>query len=193
MWDRAKHSEKKIYLTFDDGPIPEVTDFVLEALKEYQAKATFFCVGDNVLKHPWLLKKIYMEGHTIGNHTQHHLNGWSTRDEDYLRDVNICNESILRVCAEGRSNLFRPPYGRIRRKQIQLIRNEYKVVMWDVLSGDFDKELPSEKCLQKSLKYSKSGSIVIFHDSWKAEGNLKYVLPRFLDHFKNSGFKFEAL
>lgn len=178
--------EKVLYLTFDDGPIPEITPWVLETLADYGAKATFFCVGNNVRKHGKIYQQILDQGHDVGNHTQNHVNGWGTEHLEYLQDVSHCSEYV-------NSPLFRPPYGRMRPTQAQLIQQQYKIVMWDILSGDFDKNLPPEQCLGNVILKASPGSIVVFHDSLKAEKNLKYALPRVLDFFSNKGYSFEAI
>lgn len=180
--------EPVIYLTFDDGPIPDVTEWVLEQLDIYLAKATFFCIGDNVRKYPELFASLLAKGHSVGNHTFNHLKGWNTDDEAYLENVKQCSE-ILPVD----TSLFRPPYGRIKLSQARPLLNNYHVVMWDVLTGDFEKYLSPERCLEKTLKYTKAGSIVVLHDSLKAWRNMSYVLPRMLDHFSSLGYRFEAL
>lgn len=187
--------DKVLYLTFDDGPIPDITEYVLEELDHYQAKATFFCVGDNIFKYPAVYRKILEKGHQTGNHTFNHLKGWKTGDEDYLLNIQRCQQEMdLHLdIAQSPSDLFRPPYGLIKRSQIKQIRDQYQIIMWDVLTGDFNKDLSCEKCLHKAIKYTQQGSIIIFHDSIKAERNLKYALPRFLDHFKNKGYRFEVL
>lgn len=188
-------SEKTLYLTFDDGPIPIVTPWVIETLKMYRAKATFFCIGDNIRKHPLIFDSLKSEGHQIGNHTFNHLNGWRTTDEIYLENIKKCQ--IL-----TQTNLFRPPYGRITFSQIKKFLNlidssfdskNQKIVMWDVLSGDFDEKLNPEKCLQNVLKNAENGSIIVFHDSLKAQKNLEYALPRALDYWQKEGFNFEVL
>ncbi len=203
IW-KKKVKEKIIYLTFDDGPIPGVTEYVLEELKTFKAKVTFFCVGDNILKHPEVYKKILIEGHQIGNHTFNHLKGWNTEDSQYLENIAKCQEIMNRTKDElhltsslkftsGSSKLFRPPYGLIKRSQIKEVKNEYQIIMWDVLTGDFENKLTPPKCLQKAVKYTSNGSIVIFHDSIKAEKNLRYALPKFLEYFSTLGYRFEAL
>lgn len=179
-------SEKKMYLTFDDGPIPEVTPWVLETLKEYNAKATFFCVGDNVLKHPEVFQQVLDEGHTVGNHTFNHLNGWSSENLPYFLNTRRCAELV-------KSDLFRPPYGRVKRGQAMFLQRHYKVVMWDILSGDFDKKITPKQCADNVIKNAKEGSIVVFHDSLKAEENLKYALREVLNHFSNLGYSFQTL
>lgn len=179
---------KTLYLTFDDGPIPEVTEFVLETLQTYRANATFFCIGDNIRKHPGIFNKVIQNGHSIGNHTFNHLNGWKTADEQYQKNIELCDSQIGFT-----TQLFRPPYGRINRTQAKKLNPNRKVVMWDVLSGDFSRNISPEKCLKKSIQYSRPGSILLFHDSLKAQKNMQYSLPRVLDHFKNKGYGFEAL
>ena len=188
VW-RINSPEKVLYLTFDDGPIPELTPWVLDTLVEFQAKATFFCVGHNVEKHPEVFQRILDEGHAVGNHTFHHLNGWKTDATEYLKDSLKADEAM-----EGfvQTPLFRPPYGRITQKQRQQHRHK-KIVMWDVLSGDFSQKLSKEQVLAKSVKHSRPGSIIVFHDNLKAEKNLKYALPAYLDHFSQLGYIFESL
>lgn len=184
-------SDKTIYLTFDDGPHPVATPFVLDELKKYNAKATFFCIGKNVIEFPDLYKRIINEGHSIGNHTQHHLNGWKTETNKYLNDVKSASVHI-------KTSLFRPPYGRLRSAQAKRITNAMnnkaaKVVMWDVLSGDYDEKLSKEKCLENVLDKTRNGSIIVFHDSAKAFPRLEFVLPLFLSDFTQKGFNFKAL
>ena len=173
--------EKKVYLTFDDGPIPEVTPWVLDLLKEYNFKATFFCVGENALKHPEVLNRIIDEGHTIGNHTFNHLNGWNTENIKYFHNIRNCAHLI-------NSKLFRPPYGRIKPKQAQFIQRHYDIIMWTLLSGDFDPLLSKEMCLENVVSNIHPGSIIVFHDSLKAFEKLKYVLPKTLENLKLLGF-----
>ena len=188
FWEIPK-SQKKIYLTFDDGPHPTITIKVLDLLKAYNAKATFFCIGNNVVKYPEVYKRVIDEGHTVGNHTFNHLNGWKTADELYLNDINKAMGYID-------SNLFRPPYGRISRFQIQqLLKPKYqmKMVMWTVLSGDFDSDISAEKCLNNVLLSTKEGSIVVFHDSEKAAEKMLYALPKVLEQFSKKGFSFEKI
>lgn len=180
--------EKVIYLTFDDGPIPDVTEWVLEQLEQYKAKATFFCIGDNVQKHPAIFEKLSHQGHGIGNHTFNHLKGWNTEDEVYWQNIEQC-QTVLSVS----THLFRPPYGRIKRSQALPLLKQYQVVMWDVLTGDFEKYLSPERCLQKTLQHTRAGSIVVLHDSLKAWQNMSYILPRILTHFSALGYRFEAL
>ncbi len=174
--------EKIVYFTFDDGPHPVATPFVLDQLKEYNAKATFFCIGKNVAAHPGIYQRILNEGHQVGNHTQHHLNGWKTEDETYFNDVSAASAYIS-------SRLFRPPYGRMKASQARLLK-EYKVVMWDVLSADFDESIGPEQCLQNVIRNFSPGSIIIFHDSQKAFPRLEYALPQCLAFFAEKGYQF---
>lgn len=190
VW-RLPSAEKVIYLTFDDGPIPEVTPWVLAELEKYNAKATFFCVGDNVRKHPSIFEQVVASGHSIGNHTFNHLNGWKTTDSIYLENVKLC-QNYLDTSQKNAKKLFRPPHGRLSSSQSALLRKEYEIIMWDVLSGDFDQSLKAEVCLQKAIYYTQKGSIVVFHDSEKAKKNLYFALPRYLDHFSKQGFRFEV-
>lgn len=183
---RIPTAEKVLYLTFDDGPIPDITPWVLDTLKQYDAKGTFFCVGENAAQHPEVLDQVISEGHSIGNHTHQHLNGWATENIPYFHNVRKCAKLIP-------SNLFRPPYGRISPKQAQFLQRHYRVVMWDVLSGDFDQSLAPEQCLNNVVSKAGPGSIVVFHDSLKSEKNLKYALPRVLEYFSGQGYRFEAL
>ncbi len=188
LWNKRADG-KRIYLTFDDGPIPIVTPFVLNILKEHQAKATFFCIGDNVRKHPELFEQVKAAGHSIGNHTFNHLKGWKTENQIYLDNYLKADELIP-------SNLFRPPYGRIKRSQIRLLRAhrpELQIVMWDVLSGDFDLKLSPEACLENVLRHVWPGSIVVFHDSLKAFDRLEYVLPRAIAEWSSKGWEFAGL
>lgn len=181
--------EKTIYLTFDDGPVPEVTPWVLNLLKKYQAQATFFCIGDNVFKHPELYKQILAEQHVIGNHTFNHLKGWQTASEDYLENTLKCQKAL-----NIETKWFRPPYGKITPKQIKTLKNEgYQIVMWDVLSYDFEEKLNTDLALKKIIKYTQSNSIVVFHDSLKAFDNLKKMLPPYLDYFSKKGYVFRGL
>lgn len=190
--------KKEIYLTFDDGPIPEITPWVLKTLSDYNAKATFFCIGENVKNHPNIFQNIIDQGHTIGNHTYHHLNGWKTSTQKYVNSIDKA-EINLRSPAFGlqsttTSKLFRPPYGRIKPSQTKKITEiGYKIIMWDVLSGDFDQKLIKEDCYQNVIKNSKNGSIIVFHDSEKAFKNLEYTLPKVLEYCTVNGFIFKAL
>lgn len=175
-----------LYLTFDDGPIPEVTPWVMDLLAAYRATATFFVVGNNVEQHPDLVEQLHERGHTVGSHTWDHLNGWRTENLPYYHNVRRCAERV-------NSKLFRPPYGRLGPKQARFLRRHYEIVMWDVLSGDFDPGITAQTCLRNVTNAATDGSIVVFHDSLKAEAKLRHVLPRVLAHFAERGFAFRAL
>lgn len=191
------NNEKKIYLTFDDGPIPEVTEWVLAELKKNNAKASFFCIGKNIEANPDIFKKIINDGHSIGNHTYNHLNGWKTSTENYLADIEKCENAIIKsACDFKRSTpqLFRPPYGKIKTGQTKRIKSlGYKIIMWDVLSGDFDQKIAKEKCLDNLIQNIEPGSIIVFHDSVKASKNLKYALPKVLDYLNNNNFSYARI
>ncbi len=178
------HKRDSVYLTFDDGPIPEVTPWVLDELKKYNAKATFFCIGGNVEKHPEIFRRILAEGHSVGNHTFNHLNGWQTETTEYIENVEKAEKQMSKDARRSDYNpelLFRPPYGKINSKQAKALQAKgYKIVMWDIISYDYDANTSPEKCLQNVLKNIKPGSVVVFHDSLKAEKNLRYVLPKVL-------------
>jgi peptidoglycan/xylan/chitin deacetylase (PgdA/CDA1 family) len=178
--------EKNIYLTFDDGPHPVATPFVLDVLKQYNALGTFFCIGKNVQQHTDIYQRIIMEGHAIGNHTQNHLNGWKTSNELYLADIAEAGKNID-------SKLFRPPYGRMRSSQAKQVSKDASIIMWTVLSGDFDTGISVNKCLDNVIRNTKQGSIVVFHDSEKAFPLLKEVLPRVVDHFSQQGYLFKKI
>lgn len=197
-WWRIDTKNKEIYLTFDDGPVPDFTPWVLNTLEEHGAKATFFCVGENIKKHPLIYKDILDAGHAVGNHTFNHLVGWKTPTQQYIKNIlkaegYIHKESKKGVSKKG-TKLFRPPHGRIRPLQARILRKKgYKIVMWDVLSGDFDQRLSKEECFELTVKSIRNGSIVVFHDSDKSFRNLDYVLPRILTHFKERGYAFKTL
>jgi peptidoglycan/xylan/chitin deacetylase (PgdA/CDA1 family) len=200
-WNKSR-SKKIVYLTFDDGPIPNVTDFVLNTLKSFGVKATFFCIGDNISKHPAVFERVKNEGHAIGNHTFNHLKGWKTDDETYIQNILKCQQLT-------QTNLFRPPYGRIKKSQItklkpvfnsqfsalkaQTANRQLQIVMWDVLSGDFDLKLSPEKCYQNVIKNTQNGSIIVFHDSLKAFDRLHYTLPKVLKYLSEKGYQFGTL
>jgi peptidoglycan/xylan/chitin deacetylase (PgdA/CDA1 family) len=183
---RIPTSEKQIFLTFDDGPIPEVTPWVLEQLEKYQAKASFFCVGDNIRKYPEIFQQVKNAGHTIGNHTMNHLNGWATENLTYFHN-------IRQGASQAKTSLFRPPYGRVTPKQTQFLLRHYRIVMWDVLSGDFDTNISPDQVLKNVVQNVAPGSIVVFHDSVKSQERLEYALPKVLEHFTALGYTFDAL
>lgn len=187
-WKIDDAVEPTIYLTFDDGPIPDVTEFVLEQLDRYAAQATFFCIGDNVQRHRDILLKVLEAGHMIGNHTFNHLNGWQTDDDKYLKNIGQCQKELNFDTA-----LFRPPYGRIKKAQVPRVMETHSIIMWDVLTGDFDRNQPADVCLRKSIQHTEPGSIVLFHDSLKAWPVMSYVLPRFLAHFAERDYTFRAI
>lgn len=180
--------EKKIYLSFDDGPHPTVTPFVLDQLKQYNARATFFCIGKNVAEHPDIYKRIINEAHSVGNHTHNHLNGWEANDQVYMKNIIMAGKHID-------STLFRPPYGRITRFQARQVMDKlhYNIIMWSVLSGDFDINLSPEDCWQNVLKATAPGSIIVFHDSEKARKRLLYTLPKLLEYYKERDYSFEEI
>lgn len=178
--------EKVIYLTFDDGPNPEITPWVLEQLAEFNAKATFFSIGENVEKFPKIFKQVINAGHSVGNHTYNHINGWAYDNIPFFHNTRHCARLV-------KSSLFRPPYGRLKPKQAQFLQRHYRIVMWDVLSGDFDHNISKEQCLANVTNNAEKGSIVVFHDSSKAKENLQFVLPEVLKHFTALGFSFEQL
>jgi peptidoglycan/xylan/chitin deacetylase (PgdA/CDA1 family) len=175
-----------LFLTFDDGPIPEVTPWVLDELDKYNAKATFFCIGDNVNRHPGIYRNILDRGHVTGNHSYHHLNGWNTDNESYFADVMKCSEVV-------RSYLFRPPYGKIKPAQVNFLKKNFTIIMWDVLSRDYNQNLSGETCTKNVIGKAKAGSIVVFHDSLKARDRLEVALPATLSFFKEKGFSFQPL
>jgi peptidoglycan/xylan/chitin deacetylase (PgdA/CDA1 family) len=192
VWD-IPNNEKKVFLTFDDGPTPEITEWTLEQLKKYSAKATFFCIGNNIEKHPEIFQKVVEHEHAIGNHTFNHLKGWETANEKYIKNVVLCQSAINQQPTTD-NRLFRPPYGKIKPSQSRVLRKMgFKIIMWDVISYDFNKAISPEKCLENVLKNVVSGSIIVFHDSAKAEQNLKYALPKTLKSLKQEGFTFEKI
>lgn len=190
VWDIPPVAgEKTLYLTFDDGPHPVATPYVLDTLRSFGARATFFCIGKNVQEHPQIYRRILEEGHRAGNHTQHHLNGWKTADAAYMEDIKQAARYID-------SALFRPPYGRISKFQASLLQGPpygYDIVMWDVLSADFDRALTPEKCARHVVRHARPGSIVVFHDSEKAFPRVKEALPVVLGYFAGKGYRFEAI
>jgi peptidoglycan/xylan/chitin deacetylase (PgdA/CDA1 family) len=190
LWS-IRATEKEVYLTFDDGPHPQVTPLVLQQLKQYNAQSTFFCIGKNVLLYPGIYKQILADGHSVGNHSFNHLNGWVTDSDSYMADIEKASKIIP-------SNLFRPPYGKIKPKQARIIgkainHSHPQIVMWDVLSGDFDVSITKEECLNNVIKNYTPGSIIVFHDSEKASKNLNYVLPMVLEKLSNEGYIFKKI
>jgi peptidoglycan/xylan/chitin deacetylase (PgdA/CDA1 family) len=182
-------NERVLYLTFDDGPHPVVTPFVLDQLKEYGATATFFCIGKNVQEYPQIYRRVLMDGHRVGNHTQNHLNGWRSDDRKYIDDIREAAKQID-------SGLFRPPYGRISSFQSDLLRKppfNYRIIMWEVLSADFDRAVDGDRCMRNVIRHARPGSIVVFHDSEKAWDRLRIALPKVLEHFYKKGYRFEGI
>lgn len=185
LW-QVKTSEKVIYLTFDDGPIPGLTEWVLDELKKFNAKATFFCVGDNIIKNRTIFDRIVGEGHQVANHTQNHIKGFHSNLVDYMSNVNRCEQLT-------QSKLFRAPYGQLRKSQYKaLLKANFKIVFWDVISYDYEKITP-QQCLKRVLRNTKNGSIVLFHDNIKAESNMKFTLSNTLQYFTNKGFDFKSI
>jgi peptidoglycan/xylan/chitin deacetylase (PgdA/CDA1 family) len=185
LW-RVDTQEKVLYVTFDDGPIPELTPWVLDVLKEHGAKATFFCMGRNVEAHPALFQRLLDEGHSVGNHTWDHPSGWRSGRVDYLR-------SVLRCQRYTRTNLFRPPYGRATNAQINSLRKQFTLVMWDVLAGDFEERMTGDDCFAVVRDKARAGSIIVFHDNLLSEIRMKHALPLVLKHFKALGYRFDPL
>jgi peptidoglycan/xylan/chitin deacetylase (PgdA/CDA1 family) len=191
---RINTDKKEIYLTFDDGPVPDFTPWVLETLEKYKAKATFFCVGENIKKHPQIYQQIKDHKHSIGNHTFNHLQGWKTPTNKYIKNILKAESYLQDAKSRHGKKLFRPPHGRIRPLQAKILRKKgYKIIMWDVLSGDFDQTLSKKSCLEYTIKHISNGSIVVFHDSDKSFKNLDYVLPKVLEHFTEKGYVFKSL
>jgi peptidoglycan/xylan/chitin deacetylase (PgdA/CDA1 family) len=185
--------QKNIYITFDDGPTPKITDWVLDTLQRYNASATFFCIGKNIEIHPTIFMRIIDDGHAIGNHTYNHLNGWKTSNENYLDSI-LKTEKLIEKYQISNHKLFRPPYGKIKKVQSKLlIENEYTIIMWSILSADFDMTIDADKCLDNVIKNVKNGSVIVFHDSEKTFEKLKVVLPKVLEHFSKKGFSFKRI
>ena len=192
MWSKEQN-DKVVYLTFDDGPTPQITDWVLKQLQQYNAKATFFCIGKNVEEQPEIFQRLLQSGNEIGNHTQNHINGWRSSTENYLDNIEECEIAIGNL-PNQEQKYFRPPYGKITPRQATaVLQKGYKIVMWDVLSADFDQTITPEECLDNVLKSLKPGSIIIFHDSEKAWKNLKYALPKVLQFLKENNFECKLL
>lgn len=181
--------EKVLYLTFDDGPTPYITNWTLNQLKKHNAKATFFCIGKNIAKYPLIYANITEGKHTVGNHTQNHLNGYNTPTIDYLKNISLFEKNLVK-----KTTLFRPPYGKVKLSQAKKIRKKgYKIIMWDVLSADFDTTITAEECLANVIRNVKNGSIIVFHDSVKSQEKLKYVLPKILEYYSEKGYSFNAI
>ncbi|WP_192825151.1 polysaccharide deacetylase family protein [Rufibacter sp. LB8] len=194
IWWKRPVTGKVVFLTFDDGPIPEVTEFVLEQLELFKAKATFFCVGENLDKYPHIAQKVVAQGHTLGNHTYHHVKAWQNTMAAYQQEVLACQVAIDKISPTvGSQKLFRPPHGQLTFKNLRMLEKDFQVVLWSALSYDFDATLPPEICLQKTLAAIKPGAIVVLHDSLKAEKNLRYVLPRLLAHCQKLGYSLQAV
>jgi peptidoglycan/xylan/chitin deacetylase (PgdA/CDA1 family) len=185
VWE-VKTDEKAVYLTFDDGPIPELTDEILEILHRFNAKATFFCVGENVKRNREIYDKILAQGHATGNHTHRHLKGWTTNNAEYLEDIRVAGKYI-------ESGLFRPPYGLMSYRQAKALSKEYQVIMWSVLTKDYDAAVSSEECLQTAIQGVRPGAIIVFHDNIKAREKVLYALPQLLDHLEKEGYSSRKL
>ncbi len=192
LWS-GNAAEPTLYLTFDDGPIPEVTPLVVDILDKYQAKATFFCVGDNITKHPREFNQLLEKGHLVANHTYNHMVGWDTECMTYLDNIEKCQQEIEKHTGAQGKKYFRPPHGKISRKQVSLLKADYELVMWTYLTGDFDWSLPKEKCAKRAVQRIRSNDIVVFHDSVKSYQNMVYALPRVLDHYSRLGYAFHTL
>ncbi|MFC5625921.1 polysaccharide deacetylase family protein [Algoriphagus winogradskyi] len=191
IWKKSE-PENTIFLTFDDGPVPGVTDFVLEELAKRNQKATFFVVGDNVRKNPLLAQTIISSGHKLGNHTFNHLNGWKTEKSVYLDNIELCDRTLQDVLGI-KTKLFRPPYGLIKSSQAVEVSRFHEIVMWTMLSGDYDQSLKSELVLRKSIQHTKEGCIAVFHDQIKTKALLPKILPQYLDYIREMGWKTELL
>ena len=185
VW-QVKTEEKKVYITFDDGPIPLLTEEILEILEEYNAKATFFCVGENVKRYSGIYRQILDQGHSVGNHTFQHLKGWTTNNAEYIENINEARKYID-------SSLFRPPYGLMSYRQAKALAKDYKVIMWSVLTKDYDPDITEEQCLQIAVNGIKPGAIIVFHDNIKARNKVLYALPKLLEYLGKEGFETEKL
>ncbi len=185
IW-RFPGEKKRIFLTFDDGPVPQVTPWVLDLLDQYEVKATFFCVGDNVARNPNLFQEIRHRGHQVGNHTMNHIQGISTSTERYMRNVLNAHDLI-------QSRLFRPPHGHMLPGQAKMLKKDYNIIMWDVVTRDYSKKLTGEEVFANVKRYTRNGSIIVFHDSIKAQKNLHYALPRSIEWLRDNGYHFETL
>ena len=192
IW-KINTEKKDIFLTFDDGPIPKLTNFVLDVLEDFDALATFFCVGDNISKYPGICEDVIAKNHLIGNHTHNHLKGWSTKTDQFVANIKECQRHISEYQKIDVRPVFRPPYGQITPKQINSLKAKYHIIMWDILTYDFDITHSPQKSLDKIIKKTGPGSIIVFHDNYKAEEKLNYMLPRYLQHFKEKGYNFKKL
>lgn len=189
IW-KVNTKDKKVYLTFDDGPVPGITEWVLDTLTEYGAKATFFVVGENVQNNPDIYARIIEKGHLVGNHTFNHLNSWKYTKHEYIENVQRCN---VVMNLNEQNILFRPPHGKLTPGVVSAIKKDHSIVMWDVLTGDYDPSISPEACLENSLQSTESGSIVVFHDSYKAEKKLKWVLPRYIEELSQKEYSFHSM
>lgn len=186
IWRFKKRGRKVVYLTFDDGPIPEVTPWILDTLDRYRIKATFFMVGENVCRNPGLFEEIKKRGHSWGNHTMHHIQGMKVRSVNYLRDLNAAHTVI-------QSSLFRPPHGIIRWAQAKVIKNHYNIVMYDLVTRDYSRKLSPDQVFENVRRYARNGSIIVFHDSLKARKNIMATLPRAIEWLQSEGYEFARL
>ena len=194
VW-RLTPQEKNIFLTFDDGPIPQVTPQVLDILDSYQIKATFFMVGDNIRKYPDLMQEVAKRGHAIGNHTFNHLKGIKTSNKEYFDSIQKTDLLIDQLHPKGqnRLHLLRPPYGKIKFSQKRVLEKSYNIILWDIITHDYDKNLSPQQVLEIVKKYSRNGSIVVFHDSLKAQGNMFQVLPKAIDFWLSEGYQIKPI
>jgi len=189
----GERSKNIIYLTFDDGPVPGVTDAILDILASYGINATFFCVGENIQKNPDLFERILQEGHMVGNHTYHHLDGWKHKVDEYIGDILECREIMAKYGFSYDLHFFRPPYGRLKNIVIRKIQTEYRIIMWDVLSYDYSSRLTRDIMLRNTIQHTDGGSIVIFHDSEKTKGTTPFLISQYIDHFIEMNYEFSTI